>query len=301
MTIIRGTSTLAFIMLHLILSIGPLARLDSRFLPILYNRRHLGVCFFFIAFIHSAFSIFYFHALGDANPIVSVFTSNEHYGSISRFPFQILGFIAIVIFFFMAVTSHDFWLEKLSPMLWKTLHMLVYLAYVLVVGHVALGIMQVDHPYFWKILLTLSVAWICGVHLLAGIKMKQKDSRKTQLKGKDPWTPICSVQDIPKDRAKIFVVNGEEVAVFKSNNKLYALNNYCRHQGGPLGEGKIVEGCVTCPWHGYQYQADNGQSPPPFKEKVKKYRIELRGDTIYIDGSPLPPGTFVEPVEISAS
>jgi hypothetical protein len=44
--ILRGTAVTALLLLHIILAIGPLARLDPRFLPILYNRRHLGVTMF---------------------------------------------------------------------------------------------------------------------------------------------------------------------------------------------------------------------------------------------------------------
>jgi hypothetical protein len=42
----------------------------------------------------------------------------------------------------MAATSHDFWLRNLTPPVWKTLHMLVYVAYALLVAHVTLGLLQ---------------------------------------------------------------------------------------------------------------------------------------------------------------
>lgn len=51
--LIRALGTLAFLMLHVILAIGPLCRLDPRFLPLLYNRRHLGVTMFGIALASS--------------------------------------------------------------------------------------------------------------------------------------------------------------------------------------------------------------------------------------------------------
>src|SRR4051794_12201759 len=51
---IRATGTAAIVLVHVILSIGPLARLDRRFLPLLYNRRHLGVMTFFVALAHAA-------------------------------------------------------------------------------------------------------------------------------------------------------------------------------------------------------------------------------------------------------
>ena len=49
-----------------------------------------------------------------------------------------------------------------------------------------------------------------------------------------------------------------------SYGRIFALSNVCRHQGGPLGEGRILAGCLTCPWHGYQYHVEDGCSPPPF-------------------------------------
>src|SRR5215470_14631546 len=90
--IIRSTSTLALILLHIILSIGPLARINKKFLPLLYNRRHLGVTMFCVILVHSVFGIVQFHSLGNVNPLVSLFTSNTHFNSLADFPFQALGF-----------------------------------------------------------------------------------------------------------------------------------------------------------------------------------------------------------------
>ena len=61
-----------------------------------------------------------------------------------------LGIAALLVLFVMAATSHDFWLTFLSPPVWKALHMALYVAYGLVVLHVAIGIMQYEwtpaHP-----------------------------------------------------------------------------------------------------------------------------------------------------------
>src|SRR4051812_8453885 len=70
--IIRAAGTLALLLLHIILAIGPLSRLDKRFLLLLYNRRHLGVTMFVVAAIHGIFSIIQFHSGGNVNPLVSV-------------------------------------------------------------------------------------------------------------------------------------------------------------------------------------------------------------------------------------
>src|SRR5262245_39553144 len=80
--LIRAFGACAFFLLHVILVIGPLARLDRRFLPLLYNRRHLGVTMFFVALAHGAFSLYQFHGRGNVDPLVSVLASNERFGSV---------------------------------------------------------------------------------------------------------------------------------------------------------------------------------------------------------------------------
>ena len=93
--LIRAFGTLALALLHVVLAIGPLARLDRRYLPLLWNRRHLGVTMFVFALAHGGFALFQFHALGDRNPLVSLLTSNTHWTSVAQFPFQQLGAAAL--------------------------------------------------------------------------------------------------------------------------------------------------------------------------------------------------------------
>jgi methionine sulfoxide reductase heme-binding subunit len=295
--IIRSTSTLAIIMLHVILSIGPLARLNTKFLPLLYNRRHLGVTMFCMAAVHGVFSIIQFHALGNLNPLVSVFTANRHYESLTKFPFQSLGFCALIIFFLMAITSHDFWLNNLGPRIWKTLHMLVYAAYALVIVHVITGALQYENSGLYAVMISIGATVIICLHIITGIRERIKDKEKLNMLA-DGYIEVCDVNEIPESRAKMICADGERIAVFKYDGKLSAVSNVCRHQNGPLGEGKIVDGCITCPWHGYQYLPQNGQSPPPFKEKVETYDLKLIGTKVFVNPKAHPEGTFINPVLI---
>ena len=274
--------------------IGPLARLDIRFLPLLYNRRHLGVSMFLIALIHGVFSIVQFHALGDINPIVSVFTSNQNYQTISEFPFQILGFFALIILFLMAATSHDFWLKNLNPKVWKALHMGVYIAYGLLITHV---LQYENSPRYWMILIIGFIA-IASLHIIAGIKETKRLKELDNILVEEGFYEIASVEEIVENRAKTIFIEDQNIAVFKYDGKVSAVHNVCKHQMGPLGEGKIVDGCITCPWHGYQYLPENGQSPPPFKEKLSTYEVKIIKGKIWINPSPKPEGTFVEPAKI---
>lgn len=295
--LIRALGTGALVLLHVILLIGPLCRLDSRFLPMLYNRRHMGVAMFVLAFAHGAFSIMQFHGFGDINPILSVFVSNTRFESLTQFPFQPLGFFALVILALMAATSHDFWLANLSARVWKALHMMVYVAYALIISHVVLGTMQADTSPWLAMALAVGAAAVFSLHLIAAGRERALDVEHRE----HDWVEVGEYSEIPLNRAKVLTVSGERVAVFRYDDKLSAVSNVCQHQNGPLGEGCIREGKITCPWHGYEYLPESGSSPAPFTEKVATFRLDLRGTTVYLDPHALPEGTYVEPLSLPAT
>ena len=298
--LIRALGSCAFLSLNVILCIGPLCRLDARFLPLLYNRRHLGVATFLLGLAHGAFSLFQFHALGDADPFISLLTANRNFASLADFPFQPLGFFALIILFLMAATSHDFWLRNLTPSVWKLLHMLVYFAYALLVAHVTLGLLQSERSPWLVAAMVASIALVLTLHLAATRKEKKIDQAAHE-KDAGNFVAACRVNEIPEKFAKVISVHGERVAIFKYDGKISALSNVCRHQNGPLGEGKIIDGCVTCPWHGYQYLPETGASPPPFTEKVCTFRTKLVDGLIWLDPTPLPPGTPVEASKVQTA
>ena len=78
------------------------------------------------------------------------------------------------------------------------------------------------------------------------------------------WLTVGPPLSIPDKAARIIAApGGERIAVFRDGTQVGALSNLCAHQNGPLGEGRVIDGCVTCPWHGYQYRPEDGCSPPP--------------------------------------
>ena len=293
---IRGFGTCAILLLHIVLIIGPLCRISPKFLPLLYNRRHLGVTTFLVGAVHGGLATFQFHALGTVNPFVSILVSNTRYRSIADFPFQILGLIALIILFLMAVTSHDFWLNNLTAPVWKTLHTFVYFAYALLIGHVALGILQAETNPTLTIALGFGLILVVGLHVIAAFKESRLDK---EIESNDEFIEACSIDEIPEKRACIRTISGERVAIFKYGGKVSAVSNVCQHQNGPLGEGKIGDdGCITCPWHGFQYKPETGASPPPFTEKVPTFNVKVAAGKVFVHRKPNKAGTRVEPANI---
>ena len=292
--IMRAFGTAAFLLLHVILCIGPLCRLNPKFLPLLYNRRHAGVTVFLLALIHAVMVVATYHAGSDTNPILSIFVTNRLTGSLAGVPFQPFGFFALIILFLMAATSHDFWLANLSAPVWKALHMLVYIAYALLVLHVTFGALQGETSVWYGATMAVGLLTVVTLHTAAARSERRSEQDLTDFSAAG-FMDACAVADIPENRARIVCVSGERVAIFKYDGKISAVSNVCQHQNGPLGEGRIVAGCITCPWHGYQYQPDTGASPPPFTEKVPTFNVRVKGGRVLVHPKPNPAGTKSEP------
>ena len=145
---IKAFGTCAFVMLTIVLTIGPLARLSPRFLPLLYNRRHFGVLTFLVALVHAYSVVDWFAVQGAMGDLMTEMTSSPGYGKFIGFPIKALGLFGLTVLFLLAATSHDFWLAFLTPRVWKALHMALYVAYGVLVMHVALGLMQENRRIF---------------------------------------------------------------------------------------------------------------------------------------------------------
>lgn len=291
----RAFGACAFMMLTVILCIGPLARLDRRFLPLLYNRRHFGVMTAFVALTHANFVLNWYFAFSDSGKVQGLLGANTSYGQLAGFPFEAFGVFALLCLGVLATTSHDFWLKFLTAPVWKRLHYLIYAAYASVVAHVAFGILQDQQNHVFTFIVFLSAGAVVVLHLMAA----WSEHKVAPDASSDLWVTVCETSKMREGFANITrLANGDRVAVFLMEGKLSAISNACAHQNGPLGEGKIIACLVTCPWHGFQYDVRSGRSPAPFTETVPTYRVRLDGDLVQIHPDANPPGTYVEPVPL---
>lgn len=179
---IRALGTCAIVLLHVVLWVGPACRLDPRLLPLLYNRRHLGVMTFLVALAHGLLALIWYHGFGVLHPLVSLLTSNSSVTDLRRFPFEVLGLAALLILFLMAATSHDFWLRNLSPRVWRTLHSLVYAAYFLLVMHVTLGALQSERPVALAAVLGAGALVTIALRVTSGVREWRADRASTKAK-----------------------------------------------------------------------------------------------------------------------
>ena len=289
--------TCAFLMLTFILCLGPLARLDPRWLPLLYNRRHFGVITCAVALAHAQCAMAWYFAYSAIDPSVALFASNTSYFQLAGFPFEILGFLALLILCILAATSHDFWLSFFRPTVWKSLHMLIYLAYALVVAHIAFGALQTGRYPALAFIASASAMVVAGLHLAAALTAAAPSAPAQVIAAE--WIDVAEAVSIPEGRGRtVPLPGGKLAAVMRQESKFYALDNACAHQAGPLGEGCVIDGLLTCPWHGFQYRLKDGCAPPPFSEKLATYRTRIENGRLLIDPRANPPGTPVEPAQL---
>ena len=92
---------------------------------------------------------------------------------------------------------------------------------------------------------------------------------------------LGSVEGIAKGQGRCFVVNGEEIAVFRQRDgHLFATQNRCPHKQGPLSEGIIGNGKVVCPLHAHKFDMCTGEGSEAH-ECVTTYKVdEIWGNII---------------------
>ena len=72
------------------------------------------------------------------------------------------------------------------------------------------------------------------------------------------WVAVGRVADVPLWEGRRVTVEGRRIAVFRTEDGLHAVSADCPHAGGPLQDGLVADGCVTCPLHGRRFDLRNG-------------------------------------------
>jgi nitrite reductase/ring-hydroxylating ferredoxin subunit/uncharacterized membrane protein len=98
------------------------------------------------------------------------------------------------------------------------------------------------------------------------------------------WTDLAAEMEIPATGAVMREVGGVPVLLTRADGRIVALADRCTHRGGPLHEGEVADGCVTCPWHGSTFRLADGaivtgpatRPQPAFEVQVANGRVAVR-------------------------
>jgi nitrite reductase/ring-hydroxylating ferredoxin subunit/uncharacterized membrane protein len=100
--------------------------------------------------------------------------------------------------------------------------------------------------------------------------------------GPADWTDAGSAE-LPEGKPVLRQANGTPVLLVKTGERIDALVDRCSHQSGPLHEGEIADGCVTCPWHGSRFRlADGAVVHGPSTHPQPALVVRISGDRLQV-------------------
>jgi nitrite reductase/ring-hydroxylating ferredoxin subunit len=109
-------------------------------------------------------------------------------------------------------------------------------------------------------------------------------NRNAFLEAPEDFVDVGASGDFPEGALRRVQANGAAVLVVRQDGRLNAIGAVCSHAGGPLDEGTLEGGCVTCPWHGSVFRIDDGTvvhgpatfSQPPFEARERDGRVQVK-------------------------
>jgi 3-phenylpropionate/trans-cinnamate dioxygenase ferredoxin subunit len=99
---------------------------------------------------------------------------------------------------------------------------------------------------------------------------------------------VCSVSELPPGQRRMLTADGIEVSVFNCAGTVYAIEDRCSHDDGPLGEGEFDQAACTveCPRHGAKFDLTNGRPLTlPAYEPVESFAVRIEDNTIKLEVS----------------
>jgi nitrite reductase/ring-hydroxylating ferredoxin subunit/uncharacterized membrane protein len=109
-------------------------------------------------------------------------------------------------------------------------------------------------------------------------------NRTAWRKGPREWTGVLDAADLAPGGHRLVQAGAVSVVLVREGEAITALDSVCSHMGGPLEEGTIADGCVTCPWHGSTFRLTDGSivrgpasvPQPAYEARVQDGRIQVR-------------------------
>ncbi|MDJ0615034.1 MAG: nitrite reductase small subunit NirD [Rhizobiaceae bacterium] len=98
------------------------------------------------------------------------------------------------------------------------------------------------------------------------------------------WVEIGTLDDIPRQGSRCISVGEMTVAIFRTmDDQVFALEDKCPHKNGPLSQGIVHDGCVTCPLHNWVISLETGEAQGADEGQTKSFPVKLQDNKILFD------------------
>jgi nitrite reductase (NADH) small subunit len=100
------------------------------------------------------------------------------------------------------------------------------------------------------------------------------------------WVKVCALTEAPQaGQAMEASAAGVAICLANVDGELSAMDNWCPHRRGPLGQGWIEGESVVCPWHSWTFNVKTGEAEFPVHERVAVFPVRLEGEDVLVDVS----------------
>jgi len=97
------------------------------------------------------------------------------------------------------------------------------------------------------------------------------------------WTEIARLDEIPRLGARVLRTDTMDIAIFRTaTDQVFALRDRCPHKGGPLSQGIVHGGTVTCPLHNWKIDLASGQAQGPDEGCAHNYPVKVENGSVYL-------------------
>jgi nitrite reductase (NADH) small subunit len=96
------------------------------------------------------------------------------------------------------------------------------------------------------------------------------------------WIHVAAATDCPPGTVIERLAGERIVAIANIDGHWHALDGLCAHQGGPLGQGTLCGTILSCPWHGWEYDATTGQHCTAANVRQPSFPVENREGELYV-------------------
>ena len=98
------------------------------------------------------------------------------------------------------------------------------------------------------------------------------------------FVEVARKSEIPETGVIGVKVEGKRLALINLSGEIYAIDEDCPHEGGPLSDGTISGEEIECPWHASHFNIKTGRvTRDPAMEDVATYKVRLAGDAVEVE------------------
>lgn len=96
------------------------------------------------------------------------------------------------------------------------------------------------------------------------------------------FVEVAKLEDLPREGGLEITLEGRRIGLFRAKGAVYAIGSECPHRGGPLHEGILHGGEITCPWHAWTFDLESGRCTFIEGLCVSTFPVQVRNGRVFV-------------------